>query len=79
MKHVLTFMNLASVAAVVLLSACGDKPQEMGGGVRQDTAAFNGTQTPFVASGWKQGDKTSWEQQLRVRTQNGQNEYTKAK
>ena len=75
MKHVLT----ATVAAVVLLSACGEKPQEMGGAVRQDTAAFNGTQTLFVASGWKQGDKTSWEQQLRVRTQNGQNEYTKAK
>ena len=75
MKHVLT----ATVAAVVLLSACGEKTQEMGGAVRQDTAAFNGTQTLFVASGWKQGDKTSWEQQLRVRTQNGQNEYSKAK
>ena len=75
MKHVLT----VTVAAVVLLSACGEKPQEMGGAVRQDTAAFNGTQTLFVASGWKQGDKTSWEQQLRVRTQNGQNEYSKAK
>ena len=75
MKHVLT----ATVAAVVLLSACGEKPQEMGGAVRQDTAAFNGTQTPFVASGWKQGDKTSWEQHLRVRTQTTQNEYTKAK
>ena len=75
MKYLLT----ANVAAVVLLSACGDKPQEMGSAARQDTAAFNGTQTPFVASGWKQGDKTSWEQQLRVRTQNGQNEYSKAK
>ena len=79
MKHGLTFMNLATVATVVLLSACGDKPQEMGSGVRPDTAAFNGTQTAFVASGWKQGDKASWEQQMRVRTQNGQNEYPKAK
>ena len=75
MKYVLT----ATVAAVVLLSACGQKPQDMGGAVRQDTAAFNGTQTPYVASGWKQGDKTSWEQHLRVRTQNSQNEYSKAK
>ena len=75
MKHVLA----ASVAAVVLLAACGEKSQETGGAVRQDTAAFNGTQTQFVASGWKQGDKTSWEQHMRVRTQNSQNEYSKAK
>ena len=66
------------VLALALLSACGDRPQEMGGAIRQDTAAFNGTGTPFVASGWKQGDKTSWEQHLRARTQNSQNDYSKA-
>ena len=42
-----------------------------------DTAAFQGTGMPFAAPGWKQGDKVSWEQQLKTRTQNGQNDYTK--
>jgi hypothetical protein len=67
-----------AVLCVPMLAACGDKPQEMGGAVRQDTAAFNGTGTPFVAPGWKPGDKTSWEQHLRARAQNGQNDYSKA-
>ena len=31
---------------------------------------------PFAAPGWKQGDKASWEQHMKVRTQNGQNDYT---
>ena len=32
---------------------------------------------PFTAPGWKPGDKVSWEQQLKTRTQNGQNDYAK--
>ena len=75
MKHGLVLM--AMVAAGAALSACGEKPQTMTSGVVQDSAAFQGTGTPFVAPGWKQGDKTSWEQQLKTRTQNGQNDYTK--
>ena len=59
------------------LAACSENPQTIGSGVRQDTAAFQGTGMPFTAPGWKQGDKTSWEQQLKTRTQNGQNDYTK--
>ena len=55
------------------LSACGDKPQTLGG-ARQDAPPYVGTGSPYVAPGWKQGDKTSWEQQLRVRTQGGQGE-----
>ena len=64
------------VLAVVALTACGEKPQVLGRTVL-DTAAFEGTGTPFAASGWKAGDKTSWETQLRTRAQNSQNEYTK--
>ena len=67
------------IAAALGLAACGDKPQEMGGAVRQDTAAFNGTGSPFVASGWKQGDKASWESQMKARNQYGQNDYTRMK
>ena len=37
---------------------------------------FQGTGiAAFTAPGWKPGDKTSWEQQLKTRTQNGQNDY----
>ncbi len=59
------------------LAACGETPQAMST-PRSDTAAFQGTgAATFVAPGWKQGDKVSWEQQLKVRTQSGQNDYTK--
>ena len=71
-------MVLTSVAlSARLLAACGDKPQELGSAARQDTAAFNGTGSPFVAPGWKPGDKASWEQHLRARAQNSQNDYSK--
>ena len=30
-----------------------------------------------MATGWKPGDRNSWEQQLKVRTVRGQNEYAK--
>jgi hypothetical protein len=60
-----------------LLSACGEKPQALGA-PKSDSAAYTGTVAKgFVAEGWKPGDKTSWEQQMRARTMNGQNEYVK--
>jgi hypothetical protein len=70
---VLTF----AVAALSGLSACGDKPQTLGSGVKSDGAAYQGVQTQYAAPGWKAGDKTSWEQGLKARAQNGQNEYSK--
>ncbi len=74
-------MKLASLAiatgAVVLLAACGEKPQGIGG-VKHDAPSFNGTgSAAYTAPGWKAGDKASWEQQLRSRAQNGQNDYVK--
>ena len=65
------------VSAAVLLAACGEKAQTIGGGSKQDAAAYSGTGSVFVAPGWKQGDKTSWESELRARGQNGQNEYNR--
>lgn len=67
---------LVLITGAVLLAACGEKPQSLGS-VKQDAAPFQGTGTPFAAQGWKQGDKTSWEQQLKTRTQSGQNDYNK--
>ena len=69
-------MLIAAVAAVAFLTACGDKPQSMGG-VKSDVAPFQGVNTQYAAPGWKAGDKTSWEQGLKARTQNTQNEYSK--
>ena len=70
MRHILL------ISAIVLLSACGDKPQSMGG-VKSDVAPYQGVDNKFAAPGWKAGDKTSWEQALKARTQNTQNEYTR--
>ncbi len=62
---------------LALLGACGEQPQTSGTGVKTDAAAFSGTGMPYAVPGWKQGDKASWEQQMKVRTQMGQNDYTK--
>jgi hypothetical protein len=67
----------AAVAGLAALAACTEKPQTLSSGVKQDAQAFQGTGMPYAVQGWKQGDKVSWEQQLKTRTQNGQNDYTK--
>ena len=64
-------------AGLMALAGCGEKPQGMGG-VKSDTAPYQGTGTAsFTAPGWKAGDKTSWEQQLKTRAQ-AQNDHAKA-
>jgi hypothetical protein len=71
MKH-----SLILIAAMAALAACTEKPQTLSSGVKVDAAAFQGTGMPYAVPGWKQGDKASWEQQLKTRTTN-QNDYTK--
>jgi hypothetical protein len=68
---------LAIMGIAVVLAACGDKPQTAGG-IKQDAAPYAGTGKPYVDRGWKEGDKVSWEQHLKARTQAGQNDYSKA-
>lgn len=68
--------SLILAAAVLGLAACGEEPQTASGSGR-DAALFQGTGKPFVAPGWKPGDRASWEQHLKTRTQRGQNDYTK--
>lgn len=68
--------TLATAAAVLSLSACSEKPQT-GVGIRTDAPAYAGTGSNFMQPGWKAGDKTSWEAQLKARQQYGQNEYTR--
>ena len=68
--------TLLICSVTICLSACGDKPQSMGG-VKNDVAPYQGVDNKFAAPGWKAGDKTSWEQALKARMQNSQNEYSK--
>lgn len=71
MKSVLSLLVVSAA-----LVACGEKPQTQTGS-KADDAAFKGTGSQFSEKNWKQGDKNSWEQQLRARSQNTQNEYTR--
>jgi hypothetical protein len=67
----------ALLAAARALAACGEQPQIAATG-RHDTTPYQGTGVaPFMAAGWKPGDRASWEQQLRTRAQMGQNDYVK--
>ncbi len=70
------------LASALVLAACGDKPQTTSSGVKSDTASFQGVTGPgnvYNAPGWKPGEKNAWEQQLKTRLQNGQNEYNRVK
>lgn len=66
------------IAVAALVAACGEKPQTSGTAAvrKSDAQAFQGADNRYVASGWKTGDRASWEQQLRNRAQ-AQNEYTR--
>ena len=66
--------TLAGLALVLGLVACGDKPQVKAAGTGH--AAYLGTgSAAYTAPGWKVGDATSWDANMRARTQTGQNEY----
>ena len=67
----------AVLAALAGVSACGERPQTMSSGSIGDAAAFQGAKNQFVAPGWKPGDRNNWEQALKVRTVQGQNDYAK--
>ncbi len=69
---------LAGVTALIFgLTACGETPQTAATR-KPDTKAWQGADNAFAASGWKSGDKTSWEEQMRIRAQ-AQDEYAKTK
>lgn len=73
--------HLAAGACLVVLAglaACGEEPQVAGTSV-QGQPAYVGTGVgPYTDAGWKAGDATSWEEQMRTRTQSGQNEYVRS-
>jgi hypothetical protein len=69
---------LSIAAAAFALSACAEREQTAGG-IKSDAAPHLGTdrQPPYMAADWKAGDRASWEQHMKVRTVNGQNEYVR--
>lgn len=64
------------LAAIAALSACGERPQTIAS-PKSETPAYTGTGSAFTAPGWKAGDKTAWEQHLKARQQNSQNDYSR--
>ena len=69
--------RLPIVAVLIALAACTEQPQTANPR-KSDTVAWQGADNPYVAPGWKAGDKGNWEEQIRTRAQ-AQNEYTKTK
>jgi len=67
---------LFAMALVAALGACSERPQALQTS-KQDVPAYTGTGKAFANPGWKQGDKASWESQLKARSQYGQNDYTR--
>ena len=63
---------------VLLLAACGERPQTADAGRKKvDAVAWSTSDAAvpaFSAPGFKAGEKDAWEAQLRKRSQ-GQNEY----
>lgn len=73
----MTVRFVAIAVAATLLAACAEKPQTAGTR-KADTPAYQGAADGYVAPGWKAGDAASWEQQMKTRAQQGQNEYSRA-
>jgi hypothetical protein len=71
-------MKAALLLAVGALALAGcAETEQTAGGIKSDSAPFTGTSKPYVAAGWKPGDKASWEAHLKNRTVQGQNDYVK--
>jgi hypothetical protein len=64
---------IGGAALAVLLAACGAK-SDQGVAKRAEQPSWDAAADPFVVTGWKSGDKASWQEQMTARAQN-QNEY----
>lgn len=68
--------GVSMVGLAWMLAACGDQARSVGADA-PPYAGPSGSMATFAAPGWKPGDKTSWEQGMKVRTQYGQNDHTR--
>ena len=69
---------LGLLAAAALLGACAEKPQTAATKQHDDKPWAGLAAGQHADAGFKAGDQAAWEEQLRTRTQRGQNEYTRA-
>ena len=73
---------LRSCGVIVVASlavACGEKPQTATASVKKvDGKVWEASDNAYVAPGWKAGDRTSWEEQMRKRAES-QNDYATIK
>ena len=73
--------SLATGAVTLLLLAgCGERAQTLDASARkpdaQPWAVSDAAEPAFAAAGWKGGDKTAWEEQIKKRNQ-AQNDYVR--
>ncbi len=69
---------LSALSGLVLLSACGEKPQDTAG-IRSDKPAQVGTGVAaFTDKGWTAGDKAGWSNHLKARANYGMNDHLRA-
>ena len=72
--------RVCAAVALLALAGCGDKVQTLDASARKvDAQAWSvsdAANPAFAAPGWKAGDKTAWEEQLRKRNQ-AQNDYVR--
>ena len=71
--------SLLVALGALALAGCGEREQTASSGAKNDHHVSSGTnkQPPYMAVGWKPGDRAAWEQHMKVRTVQGQNEYAK--
>ena len=71
-------LMLSVMSGVMVLSACGEKPQNQAG-IRSDQPAQAGTGVAaFTDAGWTAGDKASWSNHLKARANYGMNDHLRA-
>lgn len=66
----------ALLALTLLVAACSEQGRTVGADAAPHVGPV-GSMTTFAAPGWKPGDKTSWEQSMKVRAQYGQNDHAR--
>jgi hypothetical protein len=69
-----------TAAAIALLAGCGEPSQVKDASAKKSDAppwsVSAAAEPAFAAPGWKAGDKTAWEEQIRQRNQS-QNDYAR--
>ena len=68
--------TMVLVAVALCASACGEKAQTATPAKKADGKPWDLAQSNSLANGWKGGDQSAWEAQMRTRAQ-GQNEYVR--